>query len=133
MPRIFVRYGPLPATAIALADGDVSDRTWVLNATAALLVSACQGVYAMVADDPGRYSLRKGDALVTWTNFDSDLATALGIDGSTAVRLVRELCLTDRALLEAAFEVAKWTYSGQPPRDPIEPWHLDPPAGALPE
>jgi hypothetical protein len=112
-PPIYVRYRPVEHEQISrvlrrIETAKPKDQPRVeLEGNMDLLIRGCIGVFAVV--DGEKVSLRPGDPRGGWTNFDPDLALALGLaedaveaKNITARRVVKGLFLTDGDIMSHA-------------------------------
>jgi hypothetical protein len=115
-PEIYVRYNPMDSSrtdeiidARKKTQGRVKE--WSMLANCDILASSCAGIYATLdGDEDTKYSLRSGDENGSWTKFDPDLGTALGLTRvSDAVSVVRCLYQTDGDILAAASDLLRWS------------------------
>lgn len=112
-PAIVVKYQPVPHAFIRKAQSRLEKATkerraeLEIEANADILIHGCVAVVAVL--DGREYSLRPGDPEGEPTTFDADLAENLGVEGSSARKVLRALFLTDGDIMSAATELIKFS------------------------
>lgn len=112
-PELFIRFKPVSATKLnATIERRRKQKSddWSFLANADMLVDSCVGIYGVLnGDHDNKLSLRPNDSKGTWTKFDPDLASALGIEAVRAADVCTALFLTEGDLIDTANKLFKWS------------------------